>query len=148
MTLKERIIEQQKEAMKAGEKERVSVLRMLAAAIKQAEIDSQSELTDTEVEQLVKRQVKQLTDASNEFAAAGRTDLVDQNTAEIKILETFLPEQLTDEELVSIVSETIETMTSGETTPQFGQVMGAAMKAVAGRADGNRVRAIIEKKLG
>jgi uncharacterized protein YqeY len=147
MTLKETIIEQQKEAMKAGEKDRVSVLRMLAAAIKQAEIDSQSELSDIEVTQLVKRQVKQLLDASKEFEAAGRTDLVEQYAAEIAILEAFLPEQLSDEELTSIIEETIETMTSGETTAQFGQIMGAAMKTVSGRADGNRVRTIIEKLL-
>lgn len=147
MSLKQTILEQQIESMKAGEKERVSTLRTLAAAIKQVEIDTRTELNDTEVEQIVARQVKQLRDANKDFESAGRTDLVETNNAEITIMEEFLPEQLSEEELTTIVTEVLDTLSAGEADPQFGQIMGAVMKEVAGRADGNRVRAIIEKSL-
>lgn len=141
MTLKETILNQQKEAMKAGQKERVTVLRGLHAAIKQVEIDTQKELTDEEVQQVVQRQVKQLQDAMKDFIAGNRQDLADQNQAEIDILSTFLPEQLSDEELRAIIDTAIE---DAGPNPQFGQLMGRVMKDVAGKADGNRVRAMLE----
>lgn len=144
MSLKIEIINQQKEAMKAGEKERVQVLRNLHAAIKQVEIDTQAELTDEEVVQVVQRQVKQLQDALKDFEAAGRDDLASQNKSEIQLLSEFLPEQLTDEEIQAAIDEVKETLGDN---PQFGQVMGMVMKKVAGKADGNRVRTLLEASM-
>lgn len=141
MHMKETILAQLKEAMKSGDKARVTILRTLHAAIKQVEIDTQKELTDEEVQQVVQRQVKQLQDAIKDFTTGGRTDLVDQNVAEIEVLSTFLPEQLSDEELSTIVEEVVTD--HGSDTP-FGQLMGAVMKQVAGKADGNRVRSVLD----
>ena len=146
MSLRDTISEQQKEAMKAREKQRVSTLRILLAAIKQVEIDTRKELTDSEIEQVVVRQVKQLRDAIVDFKKGGRNDLVDENNIEIAILEQFLPEQLSDSELEQIVNDTFDTFSSVY-MPQFGHLMGAVMKAVDGKADGNRVRVLVQKKL-
>lgn len=142
MGLKETILTQMKEAMKAGEKEKVTVLRMLSAAIKQVEIDTQKELSDEEVEQVVQRQVKQLSDALKDFKAAGREDLVQQNEFEIDLLSAFLPEQLSDDELRAVIQDVVDE--SNGDAP-FGQLMGAVMKQVSGKADGNRVRAMLEE---
>jgi uncharacterized protein YqeY len=142
--MKETILAQLKEAMKSGDKSRVTILRTLHAAIKQVEIDTQKELTDEEVQQVVQRQVKQLQDAITDFSAGGRTDLVEQNLVEIDILSTFLPEQLSDEALLAVVEEVVAD--HGIDTP-FGQLMGAVMKQVSGKADGNRVRATLDSYL-
>jgi uncharacterized protein YqeY len=142
--MKEIILAQLKEAMKSGDKKRVTILRTLHAAIKQVEVDTQKDLTDEEVQQVVQRQVKQLQDAIKDFTTGGRTDLVDQNLAEIEILSTFLPEQLSDEDLFAVVEEVV---TDHGTDTPFGQLMGAVMKQVSGKADGNRVRSTLDAYL-
>jgi uncharacterized protein YqeY len=143
MTLKETILQEIKVAMKAGEKERTLILRTLNAAIKQVEIDTQKELTDEEVEQVVQRQVKQLQDALKEFEAAGREDLASQNRAEITLLSEFLPEQMSDEDLNDVIDTVLASV---EADVPFGQLMGRVMKEVQGKADGNRVRAALTTK--
>ena len=145
MTLRSEIQEKQYDAMKKGDAERLSVMRLLNSAIKNEEIELKRELNDEEAQAVVGRQVKQLKDALKDFEAGGRKDLIEKTQKEIEILEEYLPEQMSDEKLEEIVGKIIEQMSAG---PQdVGKVMGAVMKEVKGQADGNKVREIVSKKL-
>jgi|SRR3989339_785661 len=145
MTLRSEIQEKQYDAMKKGDAERLSVMRLLNSAIKNEEIELKRELNDEEAQAVVGRQVKQLKDALKDFEAGGRKDLIEKTQKEIEILEEYLPEQMSDEKLEEIIGKIIEQMSAG---PQdVGKVMGAVMKEVKGQADGNKVREIVSKKL-
>jgi len=144
MPLRTSIHDAQMAAMKEGDKQSLSTLRMLWSAIRNAEIDKGSELSDEEVEQLITRQVKQLKDSLTDFEKAGRTDLIEQCQGEIKFLSTYLPQQLSDDELEQVVKDVVS-KSSGE--KNMGIIMGAVMKDVKGKADGKRVRECVEKMM-
>ncbi|MEK7619618.1 MAG: GatB/YqeY domain-containing protein [Patescibacteria group bacterium] len=142
MSLAEKITENMKAAMKAKDSATLSTLRLLLSAMKNKKIDVQHELSDAEVQDVVKTQVKQLKDSIESFKAGGREDLAVSVQVEIGVLEQYLPTQMSDEELARIVKEVVEK--SGATSKaDMGKVMGAAMAAVAGRADGSRVKDIV-----
>lgn len=144
MSIKQTLQDAQKEAMKAKDSESLSTIRQVLSAIKNEEISSGGELKDEQIQTVIARQVKQLKDALKDFEAAGRDDLAGQNKKEIALLEGYLPAQLSDEELETIVKETIAQ--TGATGPQdLGKVMGAVMGKVKGQADGNRVREMATK---
>lgn len=143
MNLIESIDHDMKEAMRAKEEIRLSTLRMLRTALKNKQIDVQHELSDEEVQAVIKTMMKQYQDALRDFLAAGRTDLADRQQAELTILQTYLPPALSSEELEAIVQNAVQS--SGVTDK--GKAMGIAMKAVAGRADGTDVRAVVERLL-
>jgi uncharacterized protein YqeY len=146
MSLRNEIQEKQYAAMKAKDAERVLVMRLIMSAIKNEEIEKKEKLNDEEVQAVAARQVKQLQDALKDFEAGGRDDLVQKTKAEIEILSVYLPEKLSDEELTSVIEKVIEQ--SGAKIPQdVGKVMGMVMKEVKGKADGNKVREIVSKKL-
>lgn len=133
-------------AMKARDAFAVSVLRMLRAAIQNAEIEKRGELDEDTILALMKSEVKRLRDALEQFRSGGREDLVEKNEKEIAFLEKYLPAQLNDDALRAIVKDVIAG--SGEVTPKdFGRVMSAAMKEVKGQADGGRVRAFVKEML-
>lgn len=144
MSLRQTISEAQKNAMKEGQKEALSTLRMLWSALRNTEIDKGSELNDEEVEQLITRQVKQLKDSLVDFEKGGRSDLVQQTQQEITFLSKYLPEQMSDEALMSIVQQTMTKLAGEKNT---GIVMGAVMKEVKGKADGKRVRECVERMM-
>ena len=146
MSLRDEIQAKQKDAMKAGDKVLLSTLRMLYAAIRNKEIDTQQNLSDEEVQKIIASQVKQLNDAMKEFQSGGRSDLVEQNQKEVNILKEYLPEQMSDEILCKMIVETISEI-SAESTKDIGRVMGMVMKKAAGQADGNRVRSLVEEIL-
>jgi len=126
MTLQERVQADIITAMKAKDAPTLQTLRQLSAAIKNAIIDHTGEFTDEDVVAVVSRQVKQLKDAIKDFAAGGRDDLVKQNEKEIAVLEVYLPEQLSDEELTALVKESVAE--TGALSPSdMGKVMGAVM---------------------
>ncbi|TAL51389.1 GatB/YqeY domain-containing protein [Patescibacteria group bacterium] len=142
MSLALKITEDMKAAMKAKDSATLSTLRLLISALKNKKIDVQHELSDVEVMDVVKSQVKQLKDSIESFKAGGREDLATSTHAEVLVLEQYLPSQMGDEELTQIVKEVVEK--SGATSKaDMGKVMGAAMAAVAGRADGSRVKEIV-----
>jgi uncharacterized protein len=142
MTLAEKITDNMKTAMKAKDSATLSTLRLLVSALKNKKIDVQHELSDAEVQDVVKAQVKQLKDSIESFKAGGREDLAMSTQTEIGVLEQYLPAQMSDEELTKVVKEAVEK--SGATSKaDMGKVMGAAMAAVAGRADGSRVKEIV-----
>lgn len=144
MSLMQTIESARIQAMKEKNTAALSTLRVLLSALKNKQIDAAEPLTDEEVQKVVAMQVKQLKDANSEFEKGGRDDLIEANNAEIQILNQFLPEQLSEEELKTIISGVVAA--AGE-NPQFGQLMGAAMKEVAGRAEGNTVRTVLQSML-
>lgn len=134
-------------AMKAKDSATLSTLRLLLSAIKNKQIDLQHDLSDAEVQDVIKSQVKQLKDSIESFASGGREDMAASSQAEVDLLEKYLPAKMNDEALEVIVKEAVEA--SGATgKADMGRAMGAAMKAVDGRADGNRVKAIVGSLLG
>jgi len=146
MSLRADITERQTEALKAKDELRLSVLRMLWSEIKNIEIDKKKELDDKEIQQIAARQIKQLKDANKDFSSAGRDDLVSKNEAEIKILEEYLPEQMSDEELNKII-ESVISETDASEPGDIGKVMGVVMKKAQGQVDGNKVRELVSQIL-
>ena len=144
MSLRQRIVEMQKEAMINRNEEKLSSLRFLWSQIRNIEIDKKAEMNDEEIQTVVARLVKQQQDALKDFVNAGRIDLQTKTETEIKFLQTFLPEQISDADLESVTTAVIEKIIA--TGPaDVGRVMGAVMKEVKGRADGNRVREVVSR---
>ena len=144
MTLQDQIGQDIKEAMKAKDTDKLSTLRLLKSALKNKQIDLMREITQEEVEQVIKTQMKQLQDALSIYEDAGRHESAEQARQELTVLERYLPEQLGDEELEVIVKKAVES--SGVSSKEeMGKAMGVAMKDVAGRADGSRVREIVQR---
>lgn len=146
MPIVTQVTEDMKAAMKAQDAARLSTVRMLKTALKNKEIDLMRPLTDDEALAVIRTQIKQLKDSITEFAAAGRADLADPVTAEVAVLEAYLPAQMGDEELAAKVKQALaEAGFTGKA--DMGRAMGVAMKAVAGLADGARVKAAVEAAL-
>lgn len=127
-----------KEAMKSGDKNRLSTIRLLLSEIRNAQIAKKGELDDQELLQIVAREAKRRKEAIEEFSRAGRQDLVDRESAELEILMTYLPEQLSDDELRSVIEEAIEKV-GASSSKDLGKVMGRIMPELKGRADGKLV---------
>ena len=146
MHLAEQITTDIKTAMKAKDNATLSTLRMLLSAMKNKQIDLKRELSEDEVLAVVKSQVKQLKDSLVSFAEAGREDLAKGVKSEVVILEKYLPAEMTDGQISEIVKKTIEEV-GATSLEDMGKVMGASMKAVAGKADGTRVKTIVQQLL-
>lgn len=141
-----KIQEDMKQALKAGEKLRLSTLRLLLSALKNESIEKRHELGEDEILTVLRREVKQRLNAIEEYKKGQRQDLVDQAKAEITILESYLPQQLSDEELRALAENVVAELNA--TAGEFGKVMGKLMPLVKGRADGNRVQAVVKQVLG
>ena len=146
MALKDRITDDMKTAMRAGEKERLATIRLILAAIKQREVDERIALDDTQVLAVVEKMVKQRKEAITQFEAGGRSDLVAKESAEIAILQTYLPAQLSDAELDALIAEAMAS-TGAVTIKDMGKVMGVVKSKAQGRADMAVVGARIKQKL-
>jgi len=147
LSLKERISEDMKAALKARQSERLSAIRLLMAAIQQKEIDERKPLDDASVIAVTERLIKQRRDSIEQFQAAGRTDLVDKETAELELLKQYLPQPLSQEEVASAIEAAIAA--TGASGPQaMGKVMAALKAQLAGRADMTRVSALVKARLG
>ena len=146
MTLSERINNDLKEAMKSKDSFRLSVIRMVKGAMQLAKPNPREELTDDDVITVISKQIKMRNDSIKEFEAAGRSDLVEQNKKEIEILNTYMPKQLSEEELTEIIDKVFE-----EVKPTSQKDMGLIMKEVTpllkGKADMKEVSNIIKEKL-
>lgn len=147
MSLKERITQQMKDAMRSGEKERLGYIRLLQAAIKQREVDERITLDDTQVLAVIEKMIKQRREAITQFEAGGRADLAAKESAEVALLQTYLPEPLSQAEVDALVAEAI-TETAAATVKDMGKVMALVKTRAAGRADMSAVSAIIKSKLG
>ncbi len=147
MTLKERIKNDIKEAMRAKDTVRRDTLRNLSAAIKQIEVDERRELSDADVEAILMKYVKQREDAIAQFKEAGRDDLVAKDEAEIALVRTYLPEPMDDAELEKSLQEIIAEV-GAESMKDMGKVMGKAKAVIGSRADGGRISQTVKRLLG
>jgi hypothetical protein len=146
MSLKDQITEDMKSAMKAGEKDRLKVVRLIRAAIKQIEVDTREELDDAAVLTVLTKMVKQRRESIEQFAKGDREDLVAIERAEIEVLDTYLPEPLSADELAALVDEAIQA-TGAEGIRDMGKVMGQIKAKASGRADMGAVSAIVKERL-
>ena len=146
MSLKARITDDMKSAMKAGEKDRLKVVRLVLAAIKQVEVDQRIELDDAGVLSVLEKMVKQRRDSIEQFQKGGRDDLAAIESAEIEVLEGYLPEQLSEDELDAMIDAAIST-TGAESIRDMGKVMGTIKSQAAGRADMGTVGAKVKARL-
>ena len=146
MSLKERITEDMKTAMRSGDKERLGQIRMLQAAIKQREVDERITLDDTQVMAVLEKMIKQRREAIAQFEAGGRADLAAKEATEITLLQTYLPEPLSAAELEALVAAAIAE-TGAATVKDMGKVMALVKGRAAGRADMGAVGALIKAKL-
>jgi len=147
--LKAQIQEDMKSSMRAGDKSRLSVVRMLLAAIKQREVDERTETTDAAVLQIIEKQIRQRRESATQFTAGGRADLADKEISEIAVLQTWLPSALSAEELDTLIDE-VMTASAATTMKDMGRVMAALRERAQGRADfgaiGERVKARLSGK--
>ena len=147
MALKERITEDMKTAMRSGEKDRLAVIRLLQAAIKQREVDERITLDDAQVTAVLEKMIKQRKESIVAFEKGARADLVAKENAEIVILQPYLPAQLSDADLDALIAEAIAS-TGAASIKDMGKVMGVVKGKAAGKADMGAVGARIKAKLG
>jgi uncharacterized protein YqeY len=147
MTLKERITEDMKTAMRSGEKDRLAVIRMLQAAIKQREVDERITLDDAQVTSVLEKMIKQRKESIVAFQQGARPELVAKENAEIAVLQPYLPAQLSDADLDALIAEAIAS-TGAASIKDMGKVMGAVKAKAAGKADMGAVGARIKARLG
>ena len=146
MSLKNQVTEDMKSAMKAGDKDRLKVVRLVLAAIKQVEVDKRVELDDAAVLAVITRMVKQRRDSVEQFEKGGREDLASIERDEIAVLEDYLPEQLSADELAAMVDAVIQA-TGAQGIRDMGKVMGQIKAKAAGRADMGAVSATVKDRL-
>src|ERR1700674_4715233 len=146
MALRERLNEEMKAAMKAREQEKLGALRLLLAAVKQREVDERITLDDAGVVAVVEKMIKQRRDSISQYEKGARQDLADKEKFEISVLERYLPQQLSQAEIESIVAEAVAA-TGAKSAADMGKVMGVVKPKLAGRADMGKVSALVKAKL-
>jgi len=147
VTLKERLTEDMKSAMKGAEKQRLSTIRMAQAAIKQREVDERIALDDAQVLAVLEKMIKQRKESIVQFEQGGRADLASQERAEIELLQTYMPAQLSPAELDTLIRDAIAA-SGAVSVKEMGKVMGIVKSKAAGRADMGAVSARIKAALG
>ena len=144
--LKQRITDDMKSCMREGDKERLGTIRLALSAIKQQEVDSRSTLEDADILAILDKMAKQRRESIEQFEKAGRDDLASKEKDELKVIQTYLPSQLSDEEIASIIDEAIQT-TRAQTMRDMGKIMGIIKPKMQGRADMSAVSALIKSRL-
>jgi len=143
--LEARIKQDMTNAMKAGDKDKVSCLRVLLAAVKNREKNLRKELDDQEVLAVIRSEIKQVTESYEQFKAGHRDELAATELASLTVLKSYLPAEMSDEDLVAIIDAVVSEL--GATRKDLGKVMKQVMTRVAGRADGKRINALVSSKL-
>lgn len=146
MNLEERILDAMKEAMKANDKTRLSTIRMIRSSIKNREIELRKKLGDEEIIRVIQGMIRKSEEAIEQFQSGGRTDLVEKEKKEVEILKSFLPQPLTQEELIKMIDETIQE-TKATSLKDLGKVMKWIMPKIGGRADGKLVNQLVKERL-
>jgi uncharacterized protein YqeY len=146
MPLKDRITEDMKGAMRAGEKERLGTIRLVLAAIKQREVDERITLDDSQVLAVLEKMIKQRKESIAQFESGGRADLVAKEQAELAVLQVYLPAQMSDAQIDALIAEAIAT-TGATSVKDMGKVMGIVKAKAQGKADMGAVSARIKQKL-
>ena len=146
MSLREQITADMKEAMRARDTARLEAVRLLRAAIQRREVDEQIELTDNEVLSVIQKMIKQGRDSIEQFEKGDRHDLVEKETVMLAVLEPYLPDALSDEDLAALIAEAL-THTNAKSMRDMGQVMGWLKPKLQGKADMATVSAVVREKL-
>jgi uncharacterized protein YqeY len=146
MTLKERITEDMKTAMRAGEKERLGTIRLILAAIKQREVDERITLDDTQVLAALEKMIKQRKESITQFESGGRADLVAKEKSELAVLQAYLPAQMSDAEIDAVIAAAV-TESGATSIKDMGKVMALVKAKAQGKADMGAVSARIKQKL-
>ncbi|MEX0832905.1 MAG: GatB/YqeY domain-containing protein [Actinomycetota bacterium] len=144
--LRERIGDETNSALKAGEKTKVSALRLLSAAVKNREVEVQHELDDEEVREIATREAKKRKEAIDAYEKGGRPELVEKEAAQLEAIAGYLPEQLSDEELDALIDEAV-TSAGATSIQEMGKVMGLVMGKAKGKADGKVVQEKVKARL-
>ncbi|OOZ17754.1 glutamyl-tRNA amidotransferase [Solemya velum gill symbiont] len=144
--LKQQLTDDMKAAMKGGDKSRLGVIRLILAAVKQVEVDTREELSDADITGVLTKMVKQRRDSVTQYTDAGRTELADQETYEIGIIEGYLPEQMSEDEVAAVIDEIIAA-TGANGPKDMGKVMGQLKGKLQGKADMGAASALVKQKL-
>jgi uncharacterized protein YqeY len=147
MSLKQRLTDDMKAAMKGGDKERLAVIRLVNAAIKQREVDERIQLDDAQVLSVLEKMIKQRRDSVSQYESAGREDLAAQERFEIEVIQAYMPQALGEAEIDALIEAAIAE-TGASSGRDMGKVVGALKPKVAGRADMGAVSARIKARLG
>jgi uncharacterized protein len=147
MALKQQLTDDMKTAMRGGDKERLGVIRLILAAVKQREVDERIELDDSQVLSVLEKMVKQRKDSVSQYTAAGREDLANVERAEMLVIEAYMPARLSDAEVDALIDAAIAE-TGASSARDMGKVVGVVKGQVAGRADMGQVSGRIKAKLG
>jgi uncharacterized protein len=147
MSLKQQLTDDMKTAMRGGDKDRLGVIRLILAAIKQREVDERIQLDDSQVLSVLEKMLKQRKDSVSQYSAAGRADLADVERAEMAVIEGYMPAQLSDAEVDVLIDAAIAE-TGASSARDMGKVVGVVKGKVAGRADMGQVSARIKARLG
>lgn len=148
MALKEKLMEDFKDAMKSKDEVKKNTINLARAAIKQVEVDTRTELKDEDILLIIAKQVKMRKDALADFEKGGRTDLIEAYKKEIEILEVYLPAQLTEDEIRVVVESTAKELGIDGGKQNMGKLMGPVMAKVKGQADGGAVKKVVMEFLG
>ncbi len=146
MSLEERVTEEMKQAMKAGDKLRLSTIRMIRSTLKNKEIDLRRKLEDEDVVKAIQAMVRKGEESVEQFQAGGRMDLVEKEKKEMEILKSFLPQLLNQEEIVKIIDQSIQE-TQASSPKDIGKVMKSVLAKIGGKADGRVVNQLVKEKL-
>ena len=146
ITLKEKVTEAMKDAMRAKDTVRLGAIRLLLAAVKQREVDERIELTDADVSSVIEKMLKQRRDSITAFESANRTDLADIEKFEVTVLQTYMPKQMSDAEIDAIINQVIAD-SGAQGAKDMGKVVGLVKPLVAGMADMGKVSGLIKAKL-
>lgn len=146
MTLEERLVEEMKEAMKANDKLRLSTIRMIRSSVKNKEIELRKPLDDEAVQKVIQGMVRKGEESLEQFKLGGRMDLVEKESQEIEILKSYLPQALTQEEMIKIVDETIQEV-QATSLKDLGKVMKSVMPKLQGKADGKLINQLVKERL-
>jgi uncharacterized protein YqeY len=147
MSLKDRIQQDVKDAMRAKDKTRLAAIRLITAAIKQREVDERIELDDAQVTAVLDKMAKQRRESISQFEKAGRDDLIAQEVMELEIIQSYLPEQLGEDEINALIDSAMQA-TGATSIKDMGKVMGQLKPKLQGRADMSAVSALIKARLG
>ncbi len=146
MGLEERLIEEMKQAMKSNDKLRLSAIRMIRSALKNKEIELRKKLEDEEAAKVIQAMVRKSEESVEQFQAGGRMDLVDKEKKEIEIMKSFLPQPLSQEEILKIIDQSIQE-TQASSMKDIGKVMKLVMPKIGGKADGKLINQLVKERL-
>jgi hypothetical protein len=146
MSLEERLVEEMKQAMKSNDKLRLSTIRMIRSALKNKEIELRKKLEDEDVVKVIQAMVRKGEESVEQFQTGGRMDLVEKEKREIEILKSFLPQPLSQEEILKIIDQSIQE-TQASSLKDIGKVMKSVMPKIGGKADGKLINQLVKERL-